>query len=60
MDMRVGPERRLSTEELLLLNCGAGKTLESPLNSKEIKPVHPKGNQPWIVIGTIDAEAPVL
>ena len=30
---------------LLLLNCGAGKTLESPLDIKEIKPVHPKGNQ---------------
>ena len=32
-----------------------GKTLESPLNSKEIKPVNPKGNQPWIFIGKIDA-----
>ena len=38
------------------------KTLESPLDSKEIKPVSPKGNQPWIFIGTIDAEAeaPIL
>ena len=38
------------------------KTLESPLNSKEIQPVHPKGNQPWIFIGRTDAEAeaPVL
>ena len=33
------------------------KTLESSLNSKEIKPVNPKGNQPWIFIGRIDAEA---
>jgi len=33
------------------------KTLESPLDCKEIKPVHPKGNQPWIFIGRIDAEA---
>ena len=33
------------------------KTLESPLNSKEIKPVNPKGNQPWIFIGRTDAEA---
>ena len=33
------------------------KTLESPLESKEIKPVSPKGNQPWIVIGRIDAKA---
>ena len=30
---------------LLLLNCGSGKTLENPLDSKEIKPAHPKGNQ---------------
>ena len=37
--------KMLSTEELLLSNCGAGKTLESPLNSKEIKPVNPKRNQ---------------
>ena len=38
------------------------KTLESPLDSKEIQPVHPKGNQPWIFIGRTDAEAeaPVL
>ena len=36
------------------------KTLESPLDSKEIKPVNPKGNQPWIFIGRTDAEAPVL
>ena len=33
------------------------KTLESPLDCKEIKPVNPKGNQSWIFIGRIDAEA---
>ena len=33
------------------------KTLVSPLDCKEIKPVHPKGNQPWIFIGRTDAEA---
>ena len=33
------------------------KTLESPLDRKEIKPVSPKGNQPWIFIGRTDAEA---
>ena len=32
------------------------KTLERPLNNKEIKPVNPKGNQPRIFIGRIDAE----
>ena len=33
------------------------KTLESPLDCKEIKPVNPKGNQSWIFIGRTDAEA---
>ena len=37
-----------------------GKTLEGPLDSKEIKPVDPKGNQPRILIGRTDAEAPIL
>ena len=36
------------------------KTLESPLDCKEIKPVNPKGNQPRIFIGRTDAEAPIL
>ena len=38
------------------------KTLESPLDSKEIQPVQPKGNQSWIFIWRIDAEAetPIL
>ena len=33
------------------------KTLESPLDCKEIKPVNPKINQPWIFIGRTEAEA---
>ena len=38
------------------------KTLESPLDFKEIQPVHPKGNQSWIFIGRTDvaAETPIL
>ena len=38
------------------------KTFESPLDCKEIQPVNPKGNQPWIFIGRTDtkAEAPIL
>ena len=38
------------------------KTLVSPLDCKEVKPVNPKGNQPWIFIGrtVAEAEAPVL
>ena len=36
------------------------KTLESPLDCKEIKPVSPKGNPPWIFIGRMNAEAETL
>ena len=36
------------------------KTLKSPMDSKEIKPVNPKGNQPWIFIERTDAEALIL
>ena len=36
------------------------RTLKSPLDSKEIKPVSPKGNQLQIVTGRTDAEAPIL
>ena len=34
-------------------NHGAGETLESPLDNKEIKPVNSKGNQPWIIAGRL-------
>ena len=49
----------LSTEELILL---LEKTLESPLDCKEIQPIHPKGDQSWDFFGKNDAEAetPVL
>ena len=36
------------------------KALESPLDCKEIQPVNPKGNQPWIFIGRTDVESPIL
>ena len=36
------------------------KTLESPLDCKEIQPIHPKGDQPWLFIGRCDGEAPLL
>ena len=44
------------------ISISAEKTLENPLNCKEIKPVHPKGNQSCIFIGKTDAEAdtPIL
>ena len=50
--------RRIDAFELWVLE----KTLESPLDCKEIHPVHPKGDQSWDFIGRTDAEAetPVL
>ena len=46
----------------MLLNCDDEKTLESPLDCKEVKPVNPKGNERWIFIGrtNAEAEAPIL
>ena len=53
--------KKASTEELMLLNCGVG-TLESPLDCKEIHPVHSEGDQSWDFFGRTDAKAetPVL
>ena len=54
--------RRLSAEELMLLNCGVGEDSEGPLDCKEIQPVHSEGDQPWDFFGRTDAKAetPVL
>ena len=57
MDVSVGLYRKLSAEELMILNCGVGKTLESPWDCKEIEPVNPKGDQSWVFIRRTDAEA---
>ena len=50
--------RRIDAFELVVLE----KTLESPLDCKEIQPVHPKGDQSWVFIGRNDAKAetPIL
>ena len=55
-------KEKLSIEELMLLKFILEKTLESPLDCKEIKPVNPKGNQSWVFIGRTDAETetPIL
>ena len=45
----------MSAEKLMLLNYGVEKTLESPLDCKEIQP-----DQPWVFIGRSDAEAETL
>ena len=62
MDARVGLWRKLSAEELMLLNCGVGEDSESPLDCKEIQPVHSEWDQPWDFFGRNDAKAetPVL
>ena len=46
----------------MFLNVVLEKTLEIPLDCKEIQPVHPKGDQSWVFIGRTDAEAeaPIL
>ena len=46
----------------MLLNCDVEKSLESPLDCKEIQPVHPKGNKSSVFIGRTDVEAetPIL
>ena len=50
--------RRIEDVEIVVLE----KTLESPLDCKEIQPVHPKGDESWVFIGRTDAKAeiPVL
>ena len=60
MDMRGGPKRRLSTKELILLNCGVGEDSWESLGLQGDQTVSPKGDQPWIFIGRTDAEAPIL
>ena len=55
-----GPQRKLSAEELMLLNCGAGEDSWESFGLQEIKPVHPEGNQYCIFIGRTDAETPIL
>ena len=64
MDVRVGLWRKLSIEQLMLLNYGVGKDSWDPLDCKEIQPVHPKGDQSRVFIGRTDdeaeAETPIL
>ena len=54
--------KKAEHEELLLLTVVLEKTLESPLDCKEIQPVHSEGDQPWDFFGMNDAKAetPVL
>ena len=52
--------RKLSAEELMLLNCALEKILEGPLDCKEIQPVHSKGDQLWDFFRRNDAKAETL
>ena len=62
MDVKVGLWRKLSTEELMPLNCGVGEDSWESLDCKEIQPVHSKGDQSWVFFGRTDAKAetPIL
>ena len=62
MDVRVGSLRRLSTENWCFWTVVLEKTFESPLDCKEIQPVHSKGDQFWVFIGKTEAKAetPIL
>ena len=55
-------ERKLSAEELYFWTVMLEKTLESPLDCREIQPIHPKGDQSWVFIARTDVEAdtPIL
>ena len=70
MDVRLGLWRKLSAEELMFWTVVfiqfsrepenfsyKEKTLESPLDCKEIQPVHSEGDQPWVFFGKNDAKA---
>ena len=57
MDVRVRLWRKLSTENWCFWTVVLEKTLESPLDCKEIQPVHFKGDQSWVFFGRNDAKA---
>ena len=62
MDVRVGLRRKRALKNWCFWTVVLQKTLESPLDCKEIQPVHPKGDQSWVFFGRNDAEAetPIL
>ena len=61
MDVTVRLQRKLSAKDLIFFVV-LEKTLESPLDCKEIQPVNPKGDHSWVFIGRTDVEAetPIL
>ena len=59
MDVRVGLKKSWAPKNWCFWTVVLEKTLESPLDFREIKPVNPKGNQSWIFIGRTDAEVEI-
>ena len=57
MDVRIALKESWALRNWCFWTVVLENTLESPLDSKEIQPVHPKGNQSWIFIGRTDVEA---
>ena len=62
MDVRVGLWRKLSAEELMLLNCGVGEDSWESLGLQGDQPVHSQGDKSWVLFGRNDtkAETPIL
>ena len=62
MNVRVGLWRKLRPKNWCFWTVVLQKTLESPLDCKEIQSVHPKGNQSWIIIGRthVETETPLF
>ena len=60
MDVRVNHKEGGVPKNLCFWTVVLQKTLESPLDCKEIQLVDPKGNQSWLFIGRTDAKAPIL
>ena len=62
MDVRVGTIKKAECRRIDAFELWGWRRLESPLNYKEIQPVHPKGDQSWVFTGRTDAEAetPIL
>ena len=56
MDVRVGLWRKLSAEELMLLNCGVGEDSWESLGLQGHPPVHSKGDKSWVFFGRNDAK----
>ena len=60
MDVRLDHKEGWALKNWCFQTVVLEKTLESPMDSKEIQPVHPKGNQFWIFTGRTEAETPIL